>query len=263
VGFELQNSPLKNIGTFIAAVFVLSCPFWLAGQCLGGVILPGLPVSALMAVVPALAALIITEKIGGQTQAVVLAARIADFRRTKLVILSIAAILMPALTFGGWVWMQIDGISLPPARITFFEATLLFAVFWFAASAEELGWSGYLAEPARECWGFLGAGLSIGAVWAIWHAIPLLQAGRDLSWIGWWTIGTIAVRIVAFAIYQWSNESVFAVSVFHATQNVAWQSFPVNGSQYDPSYSAPLFFAAAAICTALVNFERLRRLVCP
>jgi hypothetical protein len=87
---------------------------------------------------------------------------------------------------------------------------------------------------------------------------PLLQAGRDLSWIGWWALGTIAARLIALAIYRWSNESVFAVSTLHAAQNVAWQAFPINGTHYDPSYTAPLFILGGVTCTVIALYHRQR-----
>lgn len=256
VGFELRNSPLKNIGTFIAAVLVVSCPFWLAGYFLGGVILPGLPVSALMAVVPALAAMILTAGTGGWVRMWELAARIGDCQRASPASLLLAALVMPMLTLCAWAWMRRDGVAMPDQMLSPLALAGLFIVFWFAAIGEELGWSGYLVKPAIQCVGFMGAGLAIGITTALWHLVPLLQASRDLGWIGWWALGTIAARLIALAIYRWSNESVFAVSTLHAAQNVAWQAFPINGSHYDPSYTAPVFLVAGVTCTVIALYKR-------
>lgn len=253
---EFNNSPLKKIGTFIVVVFALSCPFWLAGYWFAGIMLPGLPVSALMAIVPALAALILTAKACGRTPALRLAQRATDFQRSSLATLALAALVMPTLYLGAWTWMIFDGVALPLPDISPVAIAGLFAVFWIAAFGEELGWSGFLAKPAMQCWGRLGAGLTIGTVAALWHFVPLAQAGRDWGWIVWWAVGTIAVRVVILTIYRLSNESVFAVSTLHAAQNVAWQAFPMNGSHYDPSYTAPIFLIAATVCTALFIHKR-------
>jgi len=35
-------------------------------------------------------------------------------------------------------------------------------------------------------------------------------------------------------LYVCAGDSVFAAAVFHATINLSWQLFPLNGSFYDP-----------------------------
>jgi uncharacterized protein len=209
-----------------------------------------------MAFVPALAALMLTAGMGGWVQMLELAGRIGDCQRASPASLLLAALLMPALTVGAWAWMRRDGVVMPEQMLSPLAVAGLFGVFWLAAIGEELGWSGFLAKPAIQFFGFVGAGLAIGTITALWHLVPLLQASRDLSWIGCWALGTIAVRLIALAIYRWSNESVFAVSTLHAAQNVAWQTFPVSGSHYDPSYTAPIFLLAAVTCTSIVLSQR-------
>ena len=103
----------------------------------------------------------------------------------------------------------------------------------------------------QKRWGALQAALMLGAIWAAWHVIALLQAGRAPTWIAWWTLGTLALRVLTVWIYNNTGRSVFAAALFHAMCNVSWQLFPNAGSAYDPRIVAPIE-AAAAIIVALV-----------
>lgn len=51
---------------FFLLIFILSIPFWLIGALTPGELAPGLPVSALMAVCPMVAALILTRRESGR-----------------------------------------------------------------------------------------------------------------------------------------------------------------------------------------------------
>jgi hypothetical protein len=39
-------------------------------------------------------------------------------------------------------------------------------------------------------------------VWAVWHVIPLLSALRSLAFIAWWSLGTVALRVVIVWLYN-------------------------------------------------------------
>lgn len=222
-----------KVARFLVLLLVLSLPFWLIGAWNEDPLLPGIPVSALMAAATAAAALLMILREKGWGAVLPFAGRVLDFRRAPIIVLAFAVAAMP------------EG-SLDLSKIV-----ALFGIFWIAAAAEELGWSGYLADPAQRLWGMSGACVAIGAIWALWHVVPLLQAGREWHWIAWWSTGTVATRVITLSVFRWSNDSVFAASILHAAQNTAWQSFPTSGSHYDPCYSAPLFLAAATICAGI------------
>jgi uncharacterized protein len=93
--------------------------------------------------------------------------------------------------------------------------------FFIAGLCEELGWSGYAIDPLQARWGALGAGLLMGLVWAAWHWVPLVQAHRSATWIGWWSLYTVALRVVIVWLYNNTGKSVFAASLFHAFSNVS------------------------------------------
>jgi hypothetical protein len=88
----------------------------------------------------------------------------------------------------------------------------------------------------NECSGAceLAEQLLMGIVWAAFHYVALLQANRSLIWIAWWSLWTVALRVIIVWVYNNTGKSVFAASLFHATINVTWQLFPVRGSFFDP-----------------------------
>jgi uncharacterized protein len=248
----------NRVAAFAALVFALSLPFWVLGALSQALMMPGLPVSALAVLAPAVAAVAQTWLADGVGATQTLLMRAADAGRTNLRTLVIAIAVMPALTIVTWFAMRANGVAMPEVKIEWPIIATLFAIFLVAAMLEELGWSGYLAEPAQRLWGFLGAGVLIGAIWAVWHLPALLQAGRGADWIAWWILGTISTRIITLAIYERAQRSVFAAALLHAAQNTAWQTFPIGGSHFDPSYAAPVFALGAAAITLrrVTKFQR-------
>jgi hypothetical protein len=51
-------------------------------------------------------------------------------------------------------------------------------------------------------------------------------------------------------LFNNTGKSVFAVSLFHMTINVAWQSFPINGSYYNPQINALILIVLAILIIA-------------
>jgi len=126
----------------------------------------------------------------------------------------------------------------------------MLSAFLVAAACEELGWSGYVLEPLQARGSARRAALVIGGVWAVWHVVPLIQAGRSFGWIAWWGLGTVSMRVLFVWLYNGAGRSVFAPSVCHALHNLAWMLVPVHGSHYDPRVDGLVTAAAAAVVIA-------------
>lgn len=239
---------------FFILVIALTIPFWILAGLRPVQILPGLPLSALAAVVPGLAALILVyraERGGGVRR---LLARAFDFRRIQSRAWLAAAILInPAIAALAYIVLRAGGAPIPgPAPFTLIILPLFVGLFIFALG-EELGWSGCAAGPLLRRWGVLPAGLLLGAVWAAWHVIALIQAGRSVEWIAWWSLATIALRVIMVCLFVQTGQSVFAMAVFHALSNLCWQLFPVNGSYYDPQVFGLITVGVAVVVYAIVR----------
>ncbi len=244
---KLRNrSPLR----FFSLVFVLSLPFWLAGTLTGLQLLPGLPIAALMFVCPVTAALILVYGENKTAGVIALLERSFDYKRVRPKIwYAPVLLLMPGVMVLSYELMRLMGVPLPTPQVAFLATTAMLIAFFIAALGEELGWSGYITDPMQNRWGALQAGVILGLVWAAWHIIALVQAHRSPSWIAWWCLGTVAMRVVMVWLYNNTGKSVFAVALFHTTSNVTWQLFPIRGSYYEPRVTGLIMIFVAAIVT--------------
>ena len=239
-----SSSPLA----FFLLVFALSVPFWLAGAVMSLRLLPGIPVSALMFVCPGTAALILVYRKNRLEGVIKLLKRAGDYRRIKGGIwFAPVILLMPTIMILSYLWMRWTGAPMPALHFSIAATIIMMFAFFLAALGEELGWSGYVTDLMLERGNALETSVLLGLVWSVWHFVPLLQVHRSPEWIAWWTLGTVAARILIVWIYNNTGRSVFAATVFHATINLSWQLFPVNGSYYDPRITGLIFAMVAAI----------------
>lgn len=238
-----RRSPLR----YCLLVFALALPFWWLGAATGRRLLPGLPVSALMACCPLLAAALLVYGEDRAAGVRALLRRSYDYRRIGAWRwYAPALLLMPAVTAAAYGLMRLTGVPLPPPDVPGRAAPVLALAFFGGALGEELGWSGYALDPLQARRGALRAGVLLGVVWAGWHLVPLVQVGRAPGWIAWWCLFTVAARVLLVWLYNNTGRSVCAVALCHATINVSWQLFPDAGAQYDPRFSAPRVAILAA-----------------
>ena len=244
---------------FVALVFAFAVPFWILGWATGASLLPSLPIAALMAVCPALAALTLVSRDGGPPAVRALLARAFDARRWPSLLWLVPALaITPAIRVVEFAIARLQGLAIPYPQFGPAEVVGLSGLFLLGAIAEELGWSGYAIAPLQARMGALGASLALGGVWAMFHFIPLGQAHRSLAWIAWWTLGTVATRVIMVWLFNATGRSVLATSLYHMSQNLSWQLYPVHGSFYDPRTSS-LVMAAVALLIVIATRGRLAR----
>jgi membrane protease YdiL (CAAX protease family) len=171
------RSPLK----FFLLVFALSIPFWMIGAVTDMQLLPGLPVSALAAFCPLMAALVLVYRETRSAGVIDLLRRAFDYRRIRGVAwYAPIFLLMPAVSLVAYGLMRLLEMPLPTPQFPVRVATLMFLAFLVAGMGEELGWSGYAIDPMQDRWSALQAGILLGLVGALWHIAPLPgMGGRD------------------------------------------------------------------------------------
>lgn len=232
---------------FLAILFAASIPFWVVSSQMGVQFLPGLPLSASMALLPSLVALLLLWRRQGWSSAFALLRRSFDLRRLpRLVWLAPVVLIAPLATWAGLALRPDLGPL--PANLAV-TATVMFAVFFLTALGEELGWSGYMLEPMEARWGALAAALMIGTVWAAWHVVPFLEVGRPLDWIAWQAAKTVAGRVIMVWLFLNTGRSIFYVSLFHALDNLSVFTSPGYGLAYDPKVTALVTIALAVVVT--------------
>jgi len=246
-----QRSGAPHPWTFFALVLALATPFWLLSAVTRYLLLPGLPIAALMAICPVAAASILVRKAGGMSSLRAFLLRSLDYRRIKNPVWYVPALLLaPLLNVIAFAVLRIAGEPIPLPHMSPNEIVSLCVMFFVGAAAEELGWSGYATDPLQQRYGAFGCALIVGFVWALFHFVPLVEVGRSFGWIAWWTVGTVALRVLIVWLYDNTDRSVFGATLLHASTNVSWQVFPVHGSYFDPGINGVIFASTALLIVA-------------
>jgi uncharacterized protein len=249
--------PHRTVLPFCLLVFLFSMPFFLLGAATGATIIPGLPIAALMAPCPALAAAVLIYRAAGPGGIFALLARSFDYRRIETKRwLPAALIPAPAAAWLAFAATHGFGATLPHLELSPRIVLVMVPAFFAGAFGEELGWSGYMLEPLQNRYGALPAALLIGIVWAVWHFVPLMQIHRPAQWIAWWTLATVATRVIMVWLYNNSGKSVFAVALFHAMGNLCVFAAP---AYYDPRAMALIFSGLATIIVLAWGLRGLAR----
>ncbi len=204
--------------TFFVLVFALALPFWLLGALVKHVPLP------INLPVSAL-----------QFVCPLIAAFILVYREEKL-----------------------SGVKRLLKSIPFLLIPIFFVVFFLPAACEEVGWTGYITDPMQDRWSAFTTSLILGSVWAIWHAIPELQANTP-AWVAGQLFSTIGWRILIVWLYNNTGKSVLAAILFHDMVNVSEFSFPNYGSHYDPVITGAITAITVVIVTFLWGSKTLAR----
>lgn len=256
----MNNQTVMSVARYFLAVILVSIPLWLAGSLSGWEPLPGVPISAAMAFLPGPVAFVLVARVAGVAGAVrwFKSALRADAPGSRSWML-VAVLAPPAIMLVTYLVMFVAGYNLPEPELDVVQLCKLLLIFMVPALLEEIGWSGYAVHSLQRQMSALAASLIVGLVWSAWHFVPLLQVGRTIEWIAWWTLTTIALRILITWIYNSSAHSCLAAAFAHASENVSWQAFPNNGSHYDPVIHAVVFVIAVTVIIAIFGKTALKR----
>jgi uncharacterized protein len=240
---------LKSLQFFLL-VFALSIPFWLLGFIVKGATesLPiKLPISALMAFCPFIAAAILVYKKQKMQGVKDLLKQAFDFKKITDTRWYVPIVfLMPILAILSY-WYKNEAVIPAKTHLSILTIFLFFIVFFIGAIVEEVGWSGYIINPLQNQFGALKASIILGIVWAIWHIIPYSQAGQTPIWIFWQCFGTVFLRIIMVWIFNNTGKSVFGMVLFHTMINLSPFLMPNNGTHYDPFIFCLLLMGVVAI----------------
>lgn len=217
---------------FAAVLFMASWPFWVISRLYGGHPLPGLPLSAAMAICPALAAILLSLWSGGWPKVRGLLAGLVSPAPVSGLWLGLAV----ALPAASVVLAAMASPTPPPANAvpTAMQTMLLPLLLVLAATAEEIGWSVWLTPRVSRGLGLTGAGLAIGCLWAVWHVLPWAEVGHTDDWILWQALRTVLLRLVIVRLLVRNGRAVVAAILCHAADNMAVFLIPLLGLAYDP-----------------------------
>ena len=226
-----------TVGQFFGLVLVLSLPFYALG--ITGYPLPfapALPISAMMAMVPMVAAGLLAYRHGGLPATLHFAGQAVDAHRIPHAGWVIAALSIMPLAFAltaGILWLT--GTTLPGLHLfPIMAVTGSFAVFFIGAVGEELGWQAYAYPRLIRRYSALQAALMIGVIWALWHVIPFALMGRSAEWIVWQGGGMVCMRIIIVWLFVNTGHSIVVAVLFHMMSNSVWGVFANFEPWYDP-----------------------------
>jgi uncharacterized protein len=241
---------------FFSLVLILSLPFYALGLTSGALpFAPALPISAVMACVPMIAALVLVTRQSGVAAAGALFIAAFDTRSIPGAWWMVVALGFVPLAFaltGGMVWLSgaaVPRLHLSPASV----ALPVLALFFLGAVGEEIGWQGYAFPRLHGRHSALTAALIIGVVWALWHVIPFALMGRSAGWIVWHGAAMVLMRIIIVWLVVNTGHSILIAVLFHMMSNSVWGVFTDFTAYYDPMF----------MCLALAVAVRAADLVIP
>jgi uncharacterized protein len=250
-----------SVASFFALVLLLSLPFYALGATRAALpFVPALPISALMAVVPILAAMGLVWRRGGTKAAGSLFTRAFSWRSIPglgWVVLALAIMPVAFVLTAGLVWLS--GVPLPVLHVLGASAVIpAFALFFLGAVAEEIGWQGYAYPRLNTGYSALTAALIVGVVWALWHVVPFALMGRSGSWILWHGLSIVLMRVIMVWLVVNAGQSILIAVLFHMMSNAVWGIFPEFAPWYDPKVMCIVLLGPSLAIVALWGPTTLR-----
>jgi membrane protease YdiL (CAAX protease family) len=105
----------------------------------------------------------------------------------------------------------------------------LYQLFFFNATGEEIGWSGFVRPRLQARVSPLATALILAAFWAPWHAFLWYAEGQPVFtwefWVGAY-INVIPASVVIGWFYNRSKGSILVAGIAHAASNTAFAFLP-------------------------------------
>ena len=127
---------------------------------------------------------------------------------------------------------------------------LVLAQVWVVI-AEEFGWRGFALPHLQRLFGWLGAGLILGILWASWH-LPMFFVPRSNQYgssFPQYVYALIVWSFVMTMLYYQTNGSILLCMIFHAAANL-WGSIinlPKGAERLAGTLHLPVLLIAMAL----------------
>lgn len=133
----------------------------------------------------------------------------------------------------------------------------------FATLGEELGWRGYALPRLQSRQSALGAGLTLGVLWGVWH-LPLAFAPSTqsaVSQLPFWAflIDITSMSILHVWVFNHTRGSVALATLLHASNNT-WAPFLMPPGAITLRHFYLTLTVRVAITVAIVAYFGARRL---
>ncbi len=233
---------------YVLVVAVFSVPFYALGLIHAPLpLVPALPLSAIMVVVPTAAAWLIASAMGERG---LLLARLRGWPGIGWALLAFG--FMPVVF---WLTAAVSGLTgadLPAVQwLSPASALLSLLIFGVGAVAEEFGWQGYAYPRMAGLGAPLRRALVLGGIWALWHLLPFWEMGHDVGWILWHGLAMVAMRVVIVWLSESAGPGLMVAVLFHTASNAPWGVIGNFAAFYDPRIAALLLWAAVGAIVTL------------
>jgi uncharacterized protein len=162
-----------------------------------------------------------------------------------------------------WPVLGTFGVGLPMLLTVSVMGELVWGV------GEELGWRGFLFPRLLQRFGFHGACLISGSIWAVWHYPLILWTDWNPSTNAIFTLACFTIMIVGMAYIMGylrvRSGSIWPCVLLHATHNTFVQNIfdpltnPVGWAKYIATeFGAGLAVAMVVTATILVSRSHIR-----
>ena len=231
----------KSVVKFFVLIYCFSAPLWLIGFFIDNNNLPlNIPITDIVAAfTPLIAACILTYQAEGKKGVLKLLSKVLDFKKVDLIwwfVIFLVTILIFGLIY---LLLVLNNYPIPNNwTISFLTIPLLFIFFFLGAIGEEVGYMGYAVDRLQQKFSAFWSSIIIGVPWILWHYPSMLQQGRNLNFIIWGTLGTIAFRTIYVWLYNNTNKSLFACILLHCLYNTARAVFPTD-KEHNPLVDYP------------------------
>jgi membrane protease YdiL (CAAX protease family) len=159
---------------------------------------------------------------------------------------------IPLLFYAGALWKGLSPGELVPVSAVgaYLIALALHAI---KGPVEEIGWRGFMLPLLQRRMSPLWAGLVIGIIWGVWHLPAFFLSGTEHS--AWsftdFFVGTIALSLIATALFNASKGSILLPALFHLqVNNPLWP----DAQPYDT-----IPFVVAALAVVWLNRKSMLR----
>ena len=262
---EANGLRKRSLQNFLLLLFGLSIPLWVLGAIYDVQIFPGFKLFQLPLAMPMVAALLLTYVENGKSGLIKLLKRTYDFGKIKSKIWYLPILFtFPSIGILNYWILSLSGTSIASPHFTFITF-LGYSLVFFMTYAEELGLTGYAADPMQQRYSALRSGILLGLVWAGYHIPGFIISGYYSSWwIFWHAIYTIASRVLFVWIYNNAGKSLFSMALLHWTFGLFWSLWPQDNLQravpfYDPRLCAVIAIFYVAIVTWLWGAKTLAK----
>jgi membrane protease YdiL (CAAX protease family) len=105
----------------------------------------------------------------------------------------------------------------------------LYQLFFYNATGEEAGWTGFARPRLQACVSPLITALIVTLFWAPWHAFLWYAEGHNVLNLNYWIdtyVSLIPVSIVYGWLYNRSKGSILVVGIAHAASNTVNELLP-------------------------------------